>query len=224
MKKSHFLLVVLIILSPWLSQAKATIIYNNEVDFDDIAAYDNYGPEYSTALEGWWFGTRAINPDLERSIGSSFIAQTGGRLNSLTLTIQDSYVSRTDEAFKISLYANPDGTLGTELWNEVFAVDLKYDSIFQVSGLEGPVLEEGTSYWLLLHGENLMPQLHVLANLNNIYSGFVRFSDTPEGRTIYYGDNTIQLAMRVGVTPVPEPTTLSIFAIGGILLFRKRRV
>ena len=188
--------------------------------FASDIAYDNFGPDYTHASWGSWFGARTIDPDTIYTAGTSFVSEINGYLDSLTLAIDDIH-RRSNVNFNLSLFTDHQGILGTQFWSQTFTYDFYANEVFHAEGIGGPWLNSGTKYWLVADGTGLLPELTWRSNDQNVYGDVLLICDVPEEPFTIY-ENVVNRAMKVEVV-VPEPATLAFLAVGAILAGRVRK-
>ena len=113
-------------------------------------AYDNFGPGDSHEWYGTWFGTLSGGEwpnyrSYTMDVANRFTVSATGALSDLTLGM--SYSVGTN-AVTLALLSDAGGTVGSALWSRTYT-DILGSYNTSITGIGGPELTAGTSYWLM---------------------------------------------------------------------------
>ena len=201
--KLSFLATVLVFALHTGSLANAaTVVFNN------IPAAPAY---YQNA--GNWLGTLGNQYGIT---ATTFTPSASGQLDELTLGL--TYTSGVNS---VTLQLSPDtgGLPGAPIWQTSVPPAPGFGSLLSVTGIGGPTLNSGQTYWL----EGVAPvtpaTLHGWWTNNQGDAGPVIGSGN-------YVANTQRFSLRVGVLVVPEPAACLLLVCGSLGLapsHRRRR-
>lgn len=186
------------------------------IAFDNLSPTEPYYINYGT-----WFGTRPIDPATTLVAAIGFTPSTSGYMDELWLGM---FSSATKNDFTLSLYSDNNGSLGSQLWQQRFTGAIpgpRYGTITHVSSLsttDSSWLVAGHTYWLTAEAPDDGETYH--SWYNNI-TGDVGLWGRSTNDVWQFESSYSRYALRVGVTPIPEPGTLSLM-LGAFALGRKR--
>ncbi len=221
MRKSVVLLSFLLLLAAPVISGASTV------------AYSNLGPGDSYINWGTWFGTMAGNDkngspySFTYEAGAQFTSSATGTLSNLALGM---FHSSGNNNVTLSLSSDAAGTIGSTLWSATYSNNLPgFDDAYYLSGLNGPMLTAGSTYWLRASTDSASMQ--IWEGNNQAIGG--KMGRKEDGKW-YYWDTTADAiaytyAMRVEVdpaAPVPEPGTMLLLGSGlvGLVGYGRKRV
>ena len=195
--------------------------------YGSIIAFDNLRQRQPYYLNsGSWFGTRPIDPSLTTVVANGFTPTKSGYLDELWLGIFK-YSSVDKNKLTLSVYTDINDSLGTLLWRRDFTDVIEtYGTLTHVSGLaadHAPKLLAGHAYWLTAEAPDDGRTYHAWYSSNTGDLGNWGRSRNGVWR---YETSHWRHAMRVGVSPVPEPGTLHLIfgaSAYGLVAARRRR-
>lgn len=178
-----------------------------------VIAYDNM-PSNTYSGGGNWFGDNAMGATY--ALAQSFTSAASDTLDSLELGMY----GPASTSITISLMNDNSGQLGTTtLWTGTYTNVLgSPGSIVSLTGLSGPALVSGTQYWIKAESSTVSTTTASWARNDQGASDVLALSQNSGPWTNYSGP---AFAMRVGV--LPEPATLALFAMGGLISLRRKR-
>jgi hypothetical protein len=182
----------------------------------DFSIYNNLGPNNSYNSTAYGFVGTSMGNNYEWA--EEFIPSASGSLSGLNLGMIYDF---GNNIVTLSLLSNANGALGNTLWSQTFTNQLgSPGSMFSVSNLNGPMLNTGSSYWLVAGTDSTSAQ-----------AWFAGFSGNPasmgvNGSWTYNVPNS-PLAMEVmanNVTPTPIPASFVLMGSGllGLVGLRQR--
>ena len=180
----------------------------NTVVFDNLGSSDIYG------TRGGWTGHKGQSYRLH---ASEFVPSGSGLLEELWAGM---FLGVGQNEITLSLLSDSAGVPDATLWQGTFTDVLGgYGSVLHVSDLDGPMIDAGTRYWLVAGApRDGVTRIAWASNAMNDRGDVARnINDT--GWTVR--TNSRHRAMRVAV--LPEPTTLALLALGGLVGCRRRR-
>lgn len=190
----------LVVVAIVTNAAASTIVFNN------IPAAPQYYQNAGNTL-GTFGNTYNIT-------ATTFTPTASGLLDELTLGL--TYLSGANS---VTLRLSPDtaGLPGSPIWQTAVPPAPGFGSLLSVTGIGGPLLNAGQTYWLEGVAPLTPPTLHSWWTNNQGDAGPVIASGN-------YVANTQRFSLRVGVVTVPEPATcvLLIGACCGVAVIRRR--
>lgn len=193
--------------------------YGSIITFDNLSPTQPYYINY-----GSWFGTRPIDPSLTQIAANGFTPSTSGYLEELWLGI---FTYSNNNELILTLYSDNYDSLGTQLWRQTFTgVMGEYGSLAHVSGLatgHSPKLLAGQSYWLTAEAPDDGQTYHAWYTSN---TGDLGNWGSADNGVWDFKTSHWRYAMRIGVSPVPEPATAHLIlgaSAYGLVAARRRR-
>lgn len=191
-------------LSVWAGAAGASVV-----------VFDNLDPSpspYPYANAGWWFGSFANSYN---TVGSTFTPSASGQLDELWAGMFQIAPSGSSTV-TLSLYPDVGGAPSGTPWQTVGTLPGAFGQVLHLTGLAGPMLTMGQTYWLFASVPNDGVSMggwyqNNQGDLGAIFNG-----------SGYY-TNTDRAALRVGVAQAPAPGTLALLCAAGTVYRRRRR-
>ncbi len=165
---------------------------------DAAIVYDNFAPTpipYSNT--GWSTGN--FLPTLYGVSATTFVPTGSGPLDELHLGLTNQKLIGSNNNL-LTLYNDLGGVPGIALWSGNVTVSGVFGSVASLTGINGPSINSGQTYWLSAAPPVDQVTLHGwYFNTQGDFGPTLNFgTPTPNGR---------RFALQVGVKAVPEPAT-----------------
>jgi hypothetical protein len=187
----------------------------------NIIAYDNLGPDWTwEGGAGLWFGHY---PGASMTVAQKFVPTVSGPLAGLYASIV-SDIGASDFSWIIRLLDDQSNYPGAVLWSlgsEQWPVEEQ--TVFHLDNLSGPWLTAGVAYWIQADKPTVMGSAHSWLDNNQGYRGTRALSGN-DGPWEVFDDDDVNPVHLLGlrVLVIPEPAGLSLLALGGLALLRRR--
>ncbi len=173
--------------------------------------YDNFAPTpvpYSNS--GWSTGN--FLPNVYAVSATTFVPTGSGQLDELHLGMTNQKLIGSNNNL-LTLYNDLGGAPGIALWSGNVTVSGVFGSVASLTGINGPMINSGQTYWLSAAPPVDQVTLH----------GWYFNTQGDFGPTLNFGTpalNGRRFALQVGVKAIPEPATW-IIGLGAVAIMAR---
>ena len=211
--KHKFLILLIVLLSGLLQELGATTIVADTIGPGDL---------YST-IGGYALGAGAVNANAGQSVAMSFLMSGTGNFAGFDVATALLF---GENSLLVSLYDDASGVPGSVL--ESFVINgemgpyLTYNPLISATSVTTPLLSDGSTYWLVLAVPDLINDYAVWNGNSNALYGDVAVRIGTGAWTP--ATDSWQAAFRIYSTPIPEPSTVGLVALGFLAILVRQRV